>query len=251
VVLTRSGLVLAPSLDSSGSFAVGSGSSLPAGQYLAGAVLSDRQQRRQDVYRKYLARPRPAHSVGQDLLLAWTDAEEVPFESGSPARRFSSSLLVVPLDIERPARDTSVTIPAGFCSFTATTKGRSHRATLEGTIAVRNHLRFQLPPSILPFEPERATLVARVHAPGRRFTVTVNEDGTPLFESLNLLESVRIDITDPRALRIDPAGGLFIDIAVSGTIGPDGKEASRLTDTDVKWQIEELGLELRGRVRGQ
>ena len=74
VVLTRSGLVLAPSLDSSRSFAVGSESSLPAGQYLAGAVLSDRQQRRQDVYRKLLARPRPTHLEGHDLLLVWTDA---------------------------------------------------------------------------------------------------------------------------------------------------------------------------------
>ena len=100
-------------------------------------------------------------------------------KAGSPARRFSSSLLVVPLEIERPARDTSVTIPAGFCSFTAVTKGRSHRPTLEGTIAVRNHLRFQLPPSVLPFEPERATLFARVHAPGRKFTVSGVADGIP------------------------------------------------------------------------
>ena len=73
-----------------------------------------------------------------------------------------------------------------------------------------------------------------------------------LYETLNPLESVRIDITDPQALRIDPAGGLILEIAVSGLIGPDGKEKpSRLSDADVKWQIEELGLELRGRIRGQ
>jgi hypothetical protein len=251
VLLTRSGVALVPSLDSSETFRVGPESSLPPGQYLAGAVLTDRQQRRQEIYRKFLAKPRPSHLEGRDLLLVWTDSGEVPFESGSPERLFSNSLLVVPVELDRPTRADTVTIPAGFCSFTAMNMGRSHRPTLEGTNALRNYLRFQLPPSVIPFEPERATLFARVHAPGRKFLVS-NADGKLLYETLNPLESVRIDITDPQALQIDPAGGLFLEIAVSGQIGPDGKEKpSRLSDADVKWQIEELGLELRGRVRGQ
>jgi hypothetical protein len=134
------------------------------------------------------------------------------------------------------------------------TDGRGHRPIFEGTIAVRNRLRFQLPESVLPFEIEKATLVARVHAPGRKLTVAGVADGKPiaLHESLNVLESVRIDITDPRALRLDGAGGLFLEVAVSGRIGPDGREIpTRPSDPELKWQIDEVGLEVRGRTRGE
>jgi hypothetical protein len=250
VILTRSGTVLTPRLDSSGSYTVGRASAIPGDQYLAGPVLTDRQQRRQDVYRKLLARPRPPHLEGRDYLLVWTESADVPFTSGDSNRQFSTALLIIPLEIERPSGDSPVTIPTGFCSFTAVTEGRSHRPTLEGTTPVRNRLRFQLPPSVLPFQVEKATLVARVRATGRRFTVSGIAEGQSitLENALNPLGLVQVEITDPRALQIDPAGGLVVEVTVSGLIGPDGREIpSRLSDPDVKWQIEDLGLEVNGR----
>jgi len=253
VVLARSGAVLVPRLNPDGSFAVGPESRLPPGQYLPESVLTDRQQRRQNVYRIFLASPRPHHLEGQDLLLFWKDTEEVPFSGGDATRQFATALYVLPLQIERAPTGTRVTIPAGFCSFTAVTDGRGHRPVLDGVGAVHNHLRFQLPTDLSALEVEKATLIARVRAPGRRFTVSGIAHGRPiaLHEALNPLESVRIEIADPRMLSLDPAGGLLVDLAVSGRIGPDGKEVpTRLSDPDVKWQIEELGLEVRGRVKG-
>ena len=253
VILTRSGTVLTPRLDSNGAFTVGRDSAIPGDQYLAGPVLTDRQQRRQDVYRKLLARPRPAHLEGHDYLLVWAESADVPFTSGDSQRRFSTALLIIPLEHERPPGGTSVTITTGFSSFAAVTEGRSHRPTLEGTTAARNRLRFQLPPSVLPFRVEKAALVARVRATGRRFTVSGIADGQPipLENAVNPLGIVRVEISDPRALQIDPAGGLVLEVAVSGLIGPDGREmSSRLSDADVKWQIEDLGLEVSGRHGG-
>ena len=254
VVLTRSGTALAPRFDPDGTFSVRPDSGLPADQYLPGSVLSDRQQRRQDIYRKLLTRPRPPHLDGRDLLLVWTDADEVPFTSGNPARAFGSALLVVPLQIDRPLAGNAVIIPAGFCSFTAVTEGRSHRPTLEGTIASRNRLRFQVPSGVIPFELEKATLIARVRAAGRKLTVSAIVDGRPivLHEELNPLGTVRVEISQREALRLDPAGGLLVELTLSGRIGPDGRDLpSSSSEPDVKWQIEELGLEVSGRVPGQ
>lgn len=253
VILTRSGTVLTPRLDSNGAFTVGLASAIPGDQYLAGPVLTDRQQRRQEVYRKLLARPRPPHLEGHDFMLVWTEADEVPFTSGESARQFSSALLVIPLEIDRPPGGSSVMIPTGFCSTAAVTEGRSHRPTLDGVNPIRNLLRFQLPPAVLPFQVEKATLVARVRATGRRFTVSATVDGQPVIleNALNPLGIVRVEITDPRALQIDPGGGLVLEVAVSGLIGPDGREiSSRLSDPDVSWQIEDLGLEVIGRHTG-
>ena len=85
VLLTRSGSVLATHLNPDGTFAVGPESDLPADQYLPGSVLTDRQQRRQNVYRKLMAHPRPPHLNGHDRLLVWAETSEVPFASGDPA----------------------------------------------------------------------------------------------------------------------------------------------------------------------
>ena len=55
------------------------GDVLPAGQYLAGTVLTDRQQRRQAVYRHLFSGHGPRHLEGRDLLLAWADPPDLPF----------------------------------------------------------------------------------------------------------------------------------------------------------------------------
>jgi hypothetical protein len=254
VILTRAGALLAPRLEPDGTFIVGLDGAIPADQFLSGSVLTDRQQRRQDVFRKLLAKPRPPHLEGHDSLLVWADTDGVPFTSGDRQRQFSSALLVIPLEIERSNGDRSVTIPIGFCTVAALTDGHSHRPTLDGTTRLRSRLRFQLPSAVLPFTVEKATLVARIRAAGRKFTVAAISEGRPipLHDKMNPLGIERIEITDPKALQIDPDGGLLFEVAVSGLIGPDGKEIPfRLTDPDVKWQIEDLGLEVTGRTGGQ
>ena len=133
---------------------------------MPGSVLTDRQQRRQNIYRKLLARPRPTHLERCDNLLAWAETENLPFTVGDSARRFGTVLLVVPLEFNRPTGRAPVTIPNGFIPYTAVTEGHSHRPTLEGSTPVRNRLRFQLPSSVLPFSVEKATLIVRVRAPG-------------------------------------------------------------------------------------
>jgi hypothetical protein len=236
ILISPSREPIATRLGADGDFASGPADTLAADQFLAGTVLTDRQQRRQAVYRQLLSGPLPEHLQGRDLMLAWAEPAELPFAAVEDARVVSTALLVVPLQFERPTPGTHVVIPRGFVPHRRLVDGRPALPTLESTAAIDMRLRFQLPPSVLPLEVERATLVARVRAPGRRFAVAGVADGelVPLVAVDSPTEPVRLEITESRLLRRDAQGGLLLNVAVTGP-------------GDGRWAIEALGLEVVGR----
>src|SRR5262245_11446418 len=241
------GLILAPArepialrLGPDGRFTAGLADVLPAGQFLAGAVLTDRQQRRQAVYRKLLSEALPRHLEGRDLLFAWAEPAAVPFAGREGARAVGTALVVVALEFERPAGGTRVTIPSAFLPYRRWLEGRLQQPTLESSYPVEMELRFQLPPSVQPLTVERATLTVRARGPSRRVTVGGLADGRPvtLTEVDNPVEPLRVEITDQRLLRPDDQGGMHLTVSVTN-IG-DGP-------FDTAWRIEAIGLEVVGR----
>ena len=246
VLLTRAGIAVAIKLNDDGSFRANSDDAMPAGQYLSGAILSDRQQRREAVYRRLLAPPGPPHYEGRDLLFVWADAEELPFLVGGAERKIGSYLLVVPVEFGRSS-DGTVTIPSAFLSCAEITDGRAHRPTLERTTPLRMKLRFQLPPSALPLTIEKATFTVRMQAPERKVSLSAS-GGSVLREELAPSGLIRVEITDPQHLRPDAAGGLSVELNIGPRLGSDGREVkAKRDDPDAKWQIESLGLEVVGR----
>jgi hypothetical protein len=218
-------------------FAAGRADMLPPGQYLAGAVLTDRQQRRQSVYRQILGGPLPPHLDGRDLLLAWCEPGVIPFTTGEGARLAGSTLLIVPLEFERPAAGTRVTIPPAFVEVRRA-DGLAGRPTLESTFPAEMRLRFQLPASVLPLETEHATFHMRIRAPARRVAVGGLAGGrlVSLFEAESPADAVRVELADPTLLQPDSEGGLYLALAITDSGAPEGP-----------WRIESLGLEVVGR----
>jgi hypothetical protein len=248
VIRTRLGATLAVRLEADGSFRVNSDDLLPAGQYIAGAVLTDRQQRRQEAYRRFFAQTKPP-ADDHERLYVWAEAGELPFAVAGATRTVGQVLLAIPIGYEY-AGGESVLIPDGFVPFVAVLEDRSYPPRLEHTEPVRSRLRFQLPTGGRPFVVERATLLARVHAPSRKFSVLGVADGqtVPQFEQLGPDGPVRVEVTDPRLLRTDSRGGLLLEVAVGERIGPDGREQPfSVREQGLKWQIESLGLEVVGR----
>jgi hypothetical protein len=224
-----------------GTFAARTSEALPPGNYIAGAVLDDRQQRRQAVYRQMLSGPLPRHLEGRDLLLAWAEMPELPFPPEEGARVLGSALLAVPLEFERSAPGTRVTVPRGFSTVRRVLdQTRQILVTPSGPEAVTMRVRFQLPASVLPLRVERATAYARVRAPSRTFTLSGAADGKPvrLFEGVGTLDSVRVEITDPRLLEPDELGGLYLTVAFGNTTDPVNS---------TPWKLESLTLEVVGR----
>jgi hypothetical protein len=240
LILTAARETLAVRLQPDGTFAAGTDDMLPAGHFLAGAVLTDRQQKRQAVYRQLLNGSPPEYMAGRDLLLAWGDMEEVPFTARDGSRMVGTALWVIPLEFEQPAAGTRVTVPPGFISYRRV-DGGTGRATMESTRAANMLLRFQLPASVRGLKVERATLHLRVRAPSRRVAVGGLADGRPvaLDSKDSPAEPIRVEVDDAKLLRVDEQGGLHFSLSVANL----GNEI-----LDTPWRIESLGLEVAGRL---
>jgi hypothetical protein len=110
------------------------------------------------------------------------------------------------------------------------------------------HLRFQLPPAVLPLEVEKARLVLKVEAPGRQVKVSGHDGAraSPLHQVNSPLDPVRVEIADPRWLRLDPEGGLHLSVAISDPTN-ENAPGRRVSQVEEKWTIEYLELEVTGR----
>jgi hypothetical protein len=234
---------LAVRMQPDGSFRARSQDILPKGQFLAQAVLNDRQQRRQELYRAFLQRSRTDPLHGRNVLLAWAKPIDMHFHLASDARKVGSALLVVPVRLERPAPGKRVTIPGPFLRYQRILEGVPSRPTLESGESADMHLRFQLPPEVMPFKIERARLSVRIAAPSRRVTIA-GRNGDNLIKLLDAespLDSLRVEITEEQLLQLDDEGGFHVNVKVSDS------PRARAGKWAEKWSIEYVELEVFGR----
>jgi hypothetical protein len=249
LLITASDRNLAVRMRPDGAFEVKSADILPQGQYLREAVLSDQQQHRQDIYRKMLQRSRPEYLQGRNVLLAWCKPTELRFDFVADARTTGSALLIVPLQLERPAPGKRISVPAALIPYQRMLNNMATRPVFTMHEPIDMLLRFQLPRDILPFTVERARLSARLVAPARRVTLAGRDEGklVELHQVESPLDPIRVDITDPRLLHLDPDGGLYVNVA----IGPElNRRRKGPLDPDEKWTIEFVELEVSGRPEG-
>ncbi|MFM7148408.1 MAG: hypothetical protein ACKO23_01060, partial [Gemmataceae bacterium] len=159
-----------------GRFVSGPGDVLAPGQFLSSTLLSDRQQRRQKLFRD-LIKPTPAAAPDPPpTLMAWADPLDLGFLANSRSdtsglNQVGDAFLSFNLRLERPAPDTEVVIPGPFLAFRRLTSAGPGRLVRDSAQDAEFHLRFQLPPEVLPMKVERARLSGRIDAPGYSLTV--------------------------------------------------------------------------------
>jgi hypothetical protein len=234
-----------------GSFRAGSRDLLPPGEFLAGTLLTDRQQRRQEIYRSFLKRPPTGRVEERTLLLAWADPLDMGLGLGQEVRMAGSALVVLPVRLERSAPGARVTIPGPLVWWRRLFDRGGSGMTREGNEAADLHLRFQIPPVVLPFKIERVRLTVRMDAPSRRVTVGGWEDSanasgrlTELHRVESPLDPIRVDISRKSLLRQDTDGGLHLNIHVGDLL--KGKSGAAVGGGG-KWTIHYLDLEVTGR----
>jgi hypothetical protein len=234
---------LAVSLAEDGTFRATGRDALPPGRYLAGTLLSDRQQRRQELYRQFLHRP-PAHLLGRTVLFCWADPIDTHFRFPAGARQAGDALLVVPLEYRPPEAGARVTVPGPLVSYRRLQDDLIRRLTTEGGDELEQQLRFQLPAPVLGMQVERARLTARVEAPSRRVVVSAGGSEVHNAEAPDVL---RVEIDKPGLLTLDPEGGLRLSVRISDL--PGGKKQGASTGSDGRWKIHYLELEVVGKAR--
>jgi hypothetical protein len=249
LLATPEGRNLTARLQPDGSFRADPDDVLPAGQFLASAVLTDRQQRRQDLYRQFLKQPEGGDTRPGNLLLAWADPIDMHFRLAADARTVGTALLALPLRLERSAPGTRVHIPGPLVPGRRLVDGRpeplpggAHQQALDVP------LRFQLPAAVLPLKIERARLVARIDAPGRRVTISGGPEAGKgeLHHVDSPVDPIRLDITDRSFLRVDAGGGLHLNLAV-GDQPQAGGSTPGARPVGQGWRIDYVELEVTGR----
>jgi hypothetical protein len=242
---------MAVRLQPDGTFRAGTSDVLPIERFVAGALLNDQQQRRQQMYRELLKRSTASAPEGVATLLAWAEPAEMPFTLAPGAKMVGSALLAVPLRLERSAAGSRVTIPGPFLPARRVMDTGLAKLTPWSDHAVDMHLRFQLPAAALPLHLDRARLAMRISAPSRRVTVSgrAGTDRVELWHAESPLDPVRVEITDQRLLRLDEDGGLHLNLDVGAALG--GAVGQRASRGNEKWTIEYLELEVSGRAGEQ
>jgi len=222
-----------------GRFTVGTSDRLPRGQYLASGVLTGDQQHRRAIYQQLIEQKTWPRYPSRPTLFAWANPLDLGFTFVEGARRAGSALVAIPLELERPAPGTRVTIPAPFLPFRSVSG--SNLTVLHSprqddwtprTAAARMMFRFQIPPELLPLRVERATLEFEWNAHGRTVEVLGGAGAEVLAARSDAAGLVRIELDRPGSLRPDATGGLRFGLAVGA--GAD------------EWKMTDLRLELTG-----
>jgi hypothetical protein len=233
---------LAVRLGADRSFRAGNEDELPAGQLIVGGLLSDRQRARQSLYEKLLAEPQPRYVANRNLLLGWAEPVDLHFTlTPQGAATTGSALLAIPLQFERTPPGTRVTLPAAFVDCRRiTADGRPLRPATESRSPTDLRLRFQIPASVRPLVVESARLTVRLSAPSREVVVGAfaGGDAVPVRRLTSPLGIEQVEIDDPRLLRPDEQGALYLSVVVG--------ELQGNAEQDL-WRLESVGLEIRGR----
>lgn len=239
---TPNGRSLAVHVQADGTFRTDSADILPRDEYLAGAVLTDRQQRRKEIYRVLLKRPALPRETGGNVLYVWADAGDPAFRIVPPnARMVGNSLLTIPLRLERSTARQRVTVPGPLIPYRRITDNGPVWPTMTGTGPIDMHLRFQLPRCLLPLTVEHAVLSLKMDAPARKVTIAgLTKENKPVeIRSVQTpLDVVRVEIRDASLLHPDAEGGLHLNVRISDRQKGEGME---------KWTIDYLELEVGGR----
>jgi hypothetical protein len=237
---------LAVHVKDDGAFAAGTNDALPPGQFVASAVLSDRQRHRQDVYRELLKRSTTRREEERNLFYAWAEPIDMGFKFAAEPRHTGSALLILPLELKRAGPGERVTVPGPLIPYGRILEDKTTRATLEAAQGADMHLRFQLPAAVLPFKLERARLMAKVDASARRVTVTghAGEQRVELYRADSPLGPLSVDIAEERLLQLDGQGGLHLNLAISDVL-ETSKAGGRAAGGE-RWIIDFIELEVTG-----
>lgn len=243
-------------LSEDGSFRVSADREFAPGQYVAGATLSDEQQRRQSFLREFLVTERETRP--RAMFYVWGSLREPGVSFEGVDRRSGSALYMAPLKLNSPAPNTPVRIPRGLMSV-RTVQGVDGRAREGSTAYVwakdewvqlaapaestsTHYVTFRMPECLLPLQLDSVDVSMQVSADDLRIRLS-GLDGDNKVELANEVSprsTIRFQVTDPKLLELTELGEWVLVL-----------EVDRLPETSMQanWKVESLEVDVRGTAR--
>ena len=235
---------------------------LVTGRFIGSNVLSERQQKRQELLRD-LSAPEVDFFRQEPTLVTWTKPLDIGLDFGEGYERVGWSLVSLPLRFEKTPVDTYFKVPSTFVrlgpllgsvgsKFYNPTTGRWLDGLVKpGEVGVR----CSVPQSVMPCKLGKAQIELNIKAPGRTVAIEGFVDGEfkRLHAFVSPIGAVQYSITDPSALQLDEKGGLRLRINVSES--DEQKAAAELAAESGEkqgeplrntWGIESLQVSFEG-----
>ena len=256
IVATRSGRMGVDFRDD-GSFVVRTENVFGREQYLAADLLADEQNRRRRTLAKLLSNKERSDYPERPTLLAWSDRPNADFDFGKGLQSRGSTLLAIPLVLERPPAGREITIPSPWLPYRNTVSptgtppsamwNNQLREWQERAARSSTWLRFLIPRELLPLKATRAQVVVQVTGPVGRLELLAQRDGAAksLQTVIDPVGRITFEITDPTLLAISNEGDLVLGI--NAGVQNQVELALEKKDAGAKinyWRIESLGLQL-------
>ncbi len=247
---------MAVTMGENGTFQSAAADVLPPNTYIGGTFVNDEQRRRMSVYERVFSRPPRPDVLASPTFFAWGGASDLGVVFPQ-SQQLGSSLLSVPVRLERSSPGTKVKIPAPFLPYRAVNDQQGRRPTVYGNLmrewvetkqTAYDWLRFQLPPVVLPLQVERARLTINVRAPSRTVEIVALAGRRPtvvttLSHPIGTFSAV---IDQAELLQLDEQGGLQLAIRV----GEDEATHSPDPMQHASWKVTTVQLEVDGTVQG-
>jgi hypothetical protein len=232
---------------SEGSFQSGPGDLLGPDQFIGSGIMSDEQQRRQELLRSVFSRRGRSEFPNEPMLLFWSDPLPIPYRFAEQARRAGVALVQVPLTLRRPEANSPITIPSTFLPYrsVAGPGGRgvapTYRAAtgewVRATSSSDTWLRVHVPEVLLPLRVDRLRGHLQIRAPSRRLDIAgmVVEGQVEVIDSRSQPSGlIEFTIDRPELLRLDEEGSLMIGLLVSEALTAEAASA--------EWKVDDLQL---------
>jgi hypothetical protein len=267
----RMGVQLSPD----GAFAVLADDVFDPDQYLDASFLGDAQDRRRRLLQELFDNSNFKDALNRPQILMWVKEWQHGFEFGDLSDRQGETLLMLPLDITRPASGTELVIPApllGYAtcrppdgSLPAGCWDDDRGEWQERSGSSTTWLTFQVPRDLLPIEPMKAQLEVKVTGSIGRFDVL----GMKQQAIVNLggrndpAGMLRFEIDDPEVLAVAANGELILGVSAGGATNAepagtgDASGSAAMNPTLAAtlhakyWKIESLSLKLWGKTTAQ
>ncbi|GIW96187.1 MAG: hypothetical protein KatS3mg110_4228 [Pirellulaceae bacterium] len=254
VLLMPDGGALALHLDQDGRFWAGAEDVLAEGRFVAAALVSDEQRRRQSLLEAAVSRRVHTLFPKEPTVLFW--GPPVPLALALPDRfqQFGTALYQLRFEWQRPPPGTHVLVPSALLRFSpaavpgsrgvATTYDPHRRQWLRMATPSETWLRVQLPGPLIPLAVERLRIDGHIEAADRQVELLVRQPAENRVRVVARYDSpagpFHADVRDREWIQPDSDGGVWVALHVS--------EHRRPSDAAPEWQVHYLRVTLEGRI---
>jgi len=262
VVVTRQGRI-GVQAGADGSFEAGADDVLEPDQFLNATLLSvsDVQDRRRRILQQLLSSQRWQTSLDQPQLMLWLDKWEHGFEFGDGLLRQGDTLLIAPLEFDRPPTGTEILIPSPLLGYATRRPPDGSSAAgfwdddrqewQERSKPSTTWLGIQIPRALLPLQATQASIEITVSGLMGQIEVLAVKDGSAVsLETVaDPVGTLTFEIDEPEVLAVSESGELLLGVSagVSEESGAAGTGANT-GDPANYWQIDSLSVQLRATI---